>query len=284
VTSEIVKLTRDIISVTAPVTIHTPIRTLYSDLGLPSTVQVKYSSGETGMVQVTWTQNNYDGDVAGNYILTGTLTLEPSTSNLNDVKASITIVVEPNIAPTAITLSNYTFEPNITAQEAIGTLSTNDADDTIHGYSLVSGEGDTDNNLFEIVGTELFLKSNEGLSGHVTFSIRVSSTDPYNNTVVEVITLTKNEYETTVALQVPNTFSPNGDGINDGWTVPELKFFNKVELEVFDRAGVRLFHTSDPEAAWDGKGQNGTILKGAFFYIIRINDTQTVKQGVVIIL
>jgi len=54
-------------------------------------------------------------------------------------------------------------------------------------------------------------------------------------------------------LKIVNAFSPNSDGTNDTWTIPELKFYNQLEVEVFDRAGVRLFHTTNPEKGWDGK-------------------------------
>ncbi|HEY4651905.1 MAG TPA: gliding motility-associated C-terminal domain-containing protein, partial [Pontibacter sp.] len=77
---------------------------------------------------------------------------------------------------------------------------------------------------------------------------------------------------------------PNGDRINDTWSIPELRFYNNVEIEVFDRSGVRLFHSTDPEMAWDGRSANGQVLQGAFFYIVQVKDINLVKKGVVTIL
>jgi gliding motility-associated-like protein len=282
-TASVTKITRNIVSVKEPSVVNASIRTTFSQLNLPATVEVTYSNGETGMIAVTWAQGNYNAAVAAQYPLTGKLILAVSTTNIDSVKATIIVNVAENLPPTALALTKNTFAPDLTEQDAIGSFSTTDTDDTEHQYALVSGAGDADNALFEIRGNELFLKSNEGLSGATEFSIRVRSTDPYENTVEKAFNISKENYETT-ALQVPNTFSPNGDGINDGWTVPELKFYNNVELEVFDRSGVRLFHTTDPQATWDGKNQRGEVLLGAFFYIIKINDIQEVKKGVVIIL
>ena len=69
--------------------------------------------------------------------------------------------------------------------------------------------------------------------------------------------------------------------MNDTWRIPELSFYNNVEVEVFDRAGVRLFHTTNPEMAWDGRSANGQVLQGAFFYIVQVKDINLVKKGVV---
>ena len=131
----------------------------------------------------------------------------------------------------------------------------------------------------------MYLKSNAGLSGKTQFSIRVSTTDPYNNTLAQTFTLSKEAYAKAVAdLKIVNTFTPNNDGINDDWTIPELKFYNQVEVEVFDRNGVRLFHTTDPEKGWDGKDQNGLVRKGSFLYVVQVKDINLVKKGVVTVL
>ncbi|HEY0977581.1 MAG TPA: PKD domain-containing protein [Flavobacteriales bacterium] len=51
----------------------------------------------------------------------------------------------------------------------------------------------------------------------------------------------------------PNTFTPNGDGINDSW-LPQVKGARKYKLEVFDRWGHSVFETTDPDRSWDGSG------------------------------
>ncbi|MBA4057257.1 MAG: hypothetical protein C0490_21265, partial [Marivirga sp.] len=81
---------------------------------------------------------------------------------------------------------------------------------------------------------------------------------------------------------IPNTFSPNGDGINDKWIPAELKFYNDVQVEVFDRSGVTLYRTTNPEEGWDGRAKGGSVLEGPFFYIIHIQDLNVTKKGVLI--
>ncbi|MCC9135896.1 gliding motility-associated C-terminal domain-containing protein [Pontibacter silvestris] len=92
------------------------------------------------------------------------------------------------------------------------------------------------------------------------------------------------EIEVVSELDIINAFSPDGDGINDTWVVPNLRFYNNVEIEVFDRSGVRLFRTTNPEEGWNGQDRNGQVRQGAFFYIIQVKDTGMVKKGVVTVL
>lgn len=285
VTAQVLKVTRNIASVTAPEMIQVPIRTTFGQIPLPATVEVTYSTGETAHVKVQWEAGDYDGTKAGQYVLTGTLDPAEMTTNLGNLTASIQVEVQPNKAPTALAFSATTFKPEATADEVIGTLSTTDPDDSEFVYTLASGEGDTHNALFEIRGDQVYLKSNKGLSGMTTFAIRVRSTDPYLNAIERSFTLTKQAYDRTVdQLKIVNAFSPNGDGINDNWTIPELRFYNEVYIQVFDRSGVRVFETRDPETGWNGRSTGGQVLKGPFLYIIEVKDINWVKRGVVTIL
>jgi gliding motility-associated-like protein len=52
---------------------------------------------------------------------------------------------------------------------------------------------------------------------------------------------------------VPNTFTPNGDGLNDTWKPVILDYSTEgYQLSVFDRWGQRIFHTIDTEEEWNG--------------------------------
>ncbi|MBK7751403.1 MAG: gliding motility-associated C-terminal domain-containing protein [Flavobacteriales bacterium] len=57
------------------------------------------------------------------------------------------------------------------------------------------------------------------------------------------------------SIYIPNTFTPNGDGINDTWGAVG-KNIASIELMVFDRWGGVLFQTTDPNTFWDGSVSN----------------------------
>jgi gliding motility-associated-like protein len=71
-------------------------------------------------------------------------------------------------------------------------------------------------------------------------------------------------------LNIPNVFSPNGDGLNDLFRIAydgdEL-----FHLQIFDRWGVKYYDTRNREQAWDGKDLNGSeAAEGVYFYTVII--------------
>jgi gliding motility-associated-like protein len=53
-------------------------------------------------------------------------------------------------------------------------------------------------------------------------------------------------------IYLPDAFSPNGDGVNDGYKL----FFDRAptfyHVEIYDRWGHRVFESFDYEEAWNG--------------------------------
>ncbi|MHA6250219.1 Ig-like domain-containing protein [Pontibacter sp. CAU 1760] len=285
VTAQVKKLTRNVEAVQELTLIKVPFKTPFESLPLPKKVRVTYANGEVELLDVDWQKGAYNNSAPGTYSLQGVLQLKENSSNIHQKTAAILVEVAPNQPPTALMLSKNTFRPDIASHEGIGTFTTTDPDDDQFEYTLVAGEGDTHNELFEISnGNELRLISNQGLSGISTFTIRARSTDPFQNSIEQTFTLTKTLYQPTDKLKLVNAFSPDGDGINDTWTVPELRYYNDIEVTVFDRAGVRVFHTRNPEEGWDGRAKGGRILPGSYFYIIQIKDIAMVQKGVVTVL
>jgi len=78
-------------------------------------------------------------------------------------------------------------------------------------------------------------------------------------------------------LYVPNVFTPNDDGLNDGFQ-PKGFGIVKYELYVFDRWGEKLFYTNKFEEAWDGRKQikndiNYSICKDdVYTWLINVTD------------
>ena len=102
-------------------------------------------------------------------------------------------------------------------------------------------------------------------------TIRISQCDPNN-------------------MRIPYVFTPNGDGTNDKWEIPDYIFFNEVSIRVFNRWGQEVFVHSGPydaAAAWNGKDKNGNELPmDSYHYIIKVTlegKAYTYKGSVTII-
>jgi gliding motility-associated-like protein len=65
---------------------------------------------------------------------------------------------------------------------------------------------------------------------------------------------------------IPNTFSPNGDGVNDTWDVPLFESYPNLHLQIFDRNGTLLFDAPSGFEAWDGTFKGKALPEGTYFY------------------
>ena len=67
---------------------------------------------------------------------------------------------------------------------------------------------------------------------------------------------------------LPNVFTPNGDGVNDVWKAIEPQFVEDFEIRVVNRWGVEVFRSNDPLFEWNGKvGNKGKdVPDGPYFY------------------
>jgi gliding motility-associated-like protein/uncharacterized repeat protein (TIGR01451 family) len=83
---------------------------------------------------------------------------------------------------------------------------------------------------------------------------------------------------------VPNTFSPNGDGINDVWNIPYLNTFPNVSVQVFDRYGRQVYKSAGYSIPWNGRVGGKDLPIGTYYYIINPEGGRKPMQGAVTIL
>jgi gliding motility-associated-like protein len=72
-------------------------------------------------------------------------------------------------------------------------------------------------------------------------------------------------------ITVPNSFSPNGDGINDQWVIPNLADYQNCKVEVFNRYGQLVFQSSGYGKSWDGTYKGSPVPFATYYYIITLN-------------
>ena len=83
---------------------------------------------------------------------------------------------------------------------------------------------------------------------------------------------------------VPNTFTPNGDGVNDIWNVGGLENDRLAHVTVFNRYGNVVFKSIGHSPGWDGTFNGKNINAGTYYYTIKTNQSATIIKGSIVIL
>ncbi len=67
---------------------------------------------------------------------------------------------------------------------------------------------------------------------------------------------------------IPNTFSPNNDGINDFWIIQYLEEYIDCHTQIFTRAGQKVFESRGRYHPWDGKYKGKSLPMDTYYYIM----------------
>jgi gliding motility-associated-like protein len=86
------------------------------------------------------------------------------------------------------------------------------------------------------------------------------------------------------ATPIPNTFTPNGDGINDTWNIPQLLNYPACTVLIFNRWGKRVFNSTGYSRPWDGTYNGKALPAGPYYYKITLHPNGEVFSGFVALL
>ncbi len=127
---------------------------------------------------------------------------------------------------------------------------------TVNGNNILWSNGSTNNNIT--------------VTEPNTYFVTVTSINCENSDTIKVV---RDCY-----LNVPNSFTPNNDGLNDYFMPMDLVTFNmqNFEMQVFNRWGEMVFKTNNINGqGWDGKFGNKQQPMGVYVYHIKA----TFKNG-----
>ncbi|MDB5125149.1 MAG: hypothetical protein JWP94_3278 [Mucilaginibacter sp.] len=85
-------------------------------------------------------------------------------------------------------------------------------------------------------------------------------------------------------IVIPNTFTPNGDGINDTWVIKELDTYPNITVRIFDRYGQQLYYSNGYPQAWDGTYNGKKLPWGTYYYLIDLKNYNKKLSGWVAII
>lgn len=83
---------------------------------------------------------------------------------------------------------------------------------------------------------------------------------------------------------IPNTFSPNNDGLNDYWKIPALAAYPLAEIRVYNRYGQMVFYNKGYTRQWDGKFNGLSQPVGAYTFTIDVKNGLRLYSGMVMII
>lgn len=71
-----------------------------------------------------------------------------------------------------------------------------------------------------------------------------------------------------IIIDIPNAFSPNGDGINDTWNIKGLADYPGCMVNVYNRYGQLVYHSEGYTRQWDGTYNGHPLPVATYYYII----------------
>lgn len=88
-------------------------------------------------------------------------------------------------------------------------------------------------------------------------------------------------YSRPVVIEIPNVFTPNGDGVNDLFVINGIEHCDKRLLIVKNQKGETVFQSNRYDNNWDGTN----LPDGSYFYqfMYSINNINEVRKGIVLI-
>jgi gliding motility-associated-like protein len=78
-------------------------------------------------------------------------------------------------------------------------------------------------------------------------------------------------------------FTPNGDGINDYWEILDMPTYGKCDVRVFNRWGKEVYANKDYDNRWDGTSNGSPLPDGAYYFIIKTENSGTITGTVNIV-
>lgn len=225
-------------------------------------VNITASSTGIGSYSYSWQPSSpsftgtvFTGTTAGTYTViatnavNGCTTSATSTLIFDNINASFDASVYSGLMPLPVTFTNTSF-PN-----PVGTT-----------YTWSFGDGNSVNSNDTIVN---HLYNTSG-----NFPVILTATNGFcRDTAMRYI-----KVDLISLFEVPNVFTPNGDGKNDAFTFNAINM-GEITITIFDRWGLKMFEATDiGNIRWDGKNKSGkTVTDGTYFYILTATGLDGVK-------
>ncbi len=226
--------------------------------GAAPVYQWMVNGNNSGTTTSTFTGSAFaDGDIVSCSITSNALCATPASATSNSISLKV------NLLPVVNSGGNKT----ITAGNSIplnATATGNIADIT---WSPATGL-----NNIKILGPVA------SPTVTTTYTLTVQTTDGCVGTAdVTISVLLPN-------VSVPNTFTPNGDGINDTWEIKNLDYYLNCTVAIFNRWGQKVYSSIGYGIPWDGTYHGAALPAATYYYVINLKNGLKALSGYVVII
>jgi len=101
--------------------------------------------------------------------------------------------------------------------------------------------------------------------GTTVYSVTVTSEE--GCTATDEVTINASDRSSLVT-----GITPNGDGKNDVWNIPELRNYPECVVEIRERNGGLMFSSTGYAEPWDGKFNGQTVPVASYYFVIDLKD------------
>jgi gliding motility-associated-like protein len=81
-----------------------------------------------------------------------------------------------------------------------------------------------------------------------------------------------------IDIEIPNFFTPDGDGLNDTWKPRNIEQFPDIFIKIFDRYGREIYILTNDDEGWNGLYQEADLPTGDYWYIIQLNGEEDQRE------
>ncbi|PCH92537.1 MAG: hypothetical protein COB85_08060 [Bacteroidetes bacterium] len=101
----------------------------------------------------------------------------------------------------------------------------------------------------------------------------VSITDGDGCVLIETIEIVNDILSCLV--DIPNTFTPNDDGVNDNWEISGTERYPEIVVEVYNRWGSLIFSSRGYTSPWEGDYKGKELPMADYYYIITLGEGES---------
>ena len=262
----------------------------YSDLPSGShLLYVRDSNGcETSELIEVESGVNLAGEAIVSYPCESTIATNEVSILLEDITVSNEVLYGlDTVDPTEMVLDG-TFE-NLTAGDHFITVAHSNGCTNTFEFTIVNFEplqlqlsqgGINTISALAIGGSGTYSYTFDGVDNGDDSEYYIRETDTYTVTVTDEngCSVTQEIFMEFIDIEIPNFFTPDGDGNNDVWQPRNMVLFPNIFIKVYDRYGRTLYVFQGNQDSWDGQYQLENLPSGDYWYIIKLNGESDTRE------